>query len=441
MNDYVLVAVPEQGAELVLGMRWHTILGSQLAVRARKKAREVRASHYAHAGDRSEAVGTVRFARPDRRARGVVRYCAALVFAAGHARGRVALCCPLPDGRVWLVAVHDGKVLTQSDRVFDSLADAHQALHTLVERHGEMLTVHGAGLDDQAEPFELSQLIPELKSTLALRASGFTVPGVPRPVWVATAGVVLAFGGRAAWDHLRSGAPLPAAPAITPAGLEQAWRDHLAGFASRMPVHDQAALQALSVALRQMPASVGGWGLRGAVCEPLQAGGWLCQASYMRDSRIATNASFLAKRPAAWQESWQPLEGVTASFEVDAPHHTLDLATLAPLAQQDEQVVSALQQALPAFVRIALAPPSEVRIPAPLDQAGIALQAPAGTPEIRERAIALEGPMRSLALLPAAMHGHVAWKRVELRRDDTASAGLNQSRLMAIAQGVLYAKK
>lgn len=441
MRDYAVVAVPEQGAELVLGMTWHTILGSQLAVRARKKAREVKASHYAQAGERSEAVGTVRFKRHDVAPRGVIRYCAALAFAAGHARGWAALCVPLPDGRAWLVAVHDGKVLTQSDRLYDALGEAHGVLQELVARHGDSLAVYGVAPDHAAEPFDLAQLVPELKAALALRPSGFSLPSVPRPVWVAVVGGALAFGARGAWDLYRTRSTQPEVRVAGPEAAAQAWTASLASLAARTRVHEHASLLGVLDALQGLPHNLGGWGLRSARCEPQVASGWRCSASYLRDSRLATNASFIAARPAHWSENWRPLDAVVASFELEGLARPLDIGALPRLAEQDEYTLTELQQILPAFTGMSLGEVSSLRADVPVDASGMSMKPAADMPVVGERTIGLEGPLRSLALLPPSLSGHVAWRRIELRLDDDAQAGLNRSRLMASAQGVLYAKR
>ena len=441
MSDYVVLAVPEQGVELVLGMKWHTILGSQLAVRARKKAKEVKASHYAQAGERSEAVGTVRFKRHDVAPRGVVRYCAALAFAAGHARGWAALCIPLPDGRAWLVAVHDGKVLTNSDRVYGSPVEAHAILQELVARYGDALAVYGSAPGHAAEPFDLVLLIPELKASCALRPSGFSLPSVPRPVWVAIVGCALAFGARGVWDFYRTRTAHPEARMAGPEAAAAAWKASLAALAARTRVHDHTGLVAVLTALGGLPSNLGGWGLRSARCEPLLPSGWRCSVNYLRDSRLATNASFVAARPASWMENWRPLDAVIASFDAAGVALSLDIEALQSVADQDERTLSELQKILPAFTSLSVGDVSTVRSDVPLDELGRAIRPVADIPTIGERAINLDGPLRSLALLPQSLSGHVAWRRIELRLDDTAQTGLNRSRLMASAQGVLYAKK
>ena len=437
-SDYAVVALPGHAAELVLGLRWHTILGSELTVRARKKAREHRATHYAHGGERAEAVGVLRFPRGDRPARGMTRYCAALAFAHGHARGLHACCVDLPDGRTWLVAAHQGKVLTQTDRVYATPADAHSALQTLMDRHGAALTVHGQVPASPAEPFDLTLLGAQLSAAISLKPVGWAVP---KPVIVALAACALTIGGRAGWDLVRSwrsGAePMPSTTSsVSP---EAAWRDALTRLASRTRVHTDDGVSAVLAAVADLPMDIGGWQLRGAQCQPHADAGWQCGAQYQRQRRNATNATFLAARPSGWTESWHPLDGVTASFVLSDGAEPLAIDRLQPLSTHDTGTFSHLQTVLPAFAAIAIGEPAPLRIEPPVDGFGVPMPALPGMPTVHERSLTLDGPLRSLALVPASLSGQVAWRLLDARLHETAEPALNRSRWMASLQGTLYA--
>jgi hypothetical protein len=437
-TDYAVVALPGHAAELVLGLRWHTILGSELTVRARKKAREHRATHYAHGGERAEAVGVLRFPRGDRPARGMTRHCAALAFAQGHARGLHACCVDLPDGRAWLVAAHQGKVLTQTDRVYATPADAHSALQALKDRHGAALTVHGQVPASPAEPFDLTLLGAQLSAANALRSVGWAVP---KPVVVALAACLLTAGGRAGWDFARSwrsgpdAAPAPASR-VSP---EAAWREALARLAAQTRVHTDDGVSAVLAAIVGLPMDIGGWQLRGAQCQPQAFAGWQCGAHYQRQRRSATNATFLASRPSGWTERWHPLDGVTASFVLSDGAEPLAIDRLLPLSAHDAGTFSQLQSVLPAFASIAVGEPAPLRIEPPVDGFGVPMPALPGLPSVHERSLSLDGPLRSLALVPASLSGQVAWRLLDARLHEAAEPALNRSRWMASLQGTLYA--
>lgn len=437
-SDYAVVALPGHAAELVLGLRWHTILGSELSVRARKKAREHRATHYAHGGERAEAVGVLRFPRGDRPARGMTRYCAALAFAQGHARGLHACCVDLPDGRTWLVAAHQGKVLTQTDRVHATPADAHAALQALMDRHGAALTVHGQVPASSAEPFDLTLLGAQLSAANSMRSVGWAVP---KPIVLALAACALTVGARAGWDLIRSWRSGPeqmpsAALRVSP---EAAWREALARLASQTRVHTDEGVSAVLAAVVGLPMDIGGWQLRGAQCQPQADAGWQCGAHYQRQRRSATNATFLAARPSGWSERWHPLDGVTASFVLSDGGQPLAIDRLQPLATHDAGTFSHLQSVLPAFASIAIGEPAPLRIEPPVDGFGVPMPALPGMPSVHERSLSLDGPLRSLALVPASLSGQVAWRLLDARLHETAEPALNRSRWMASLQGTLYA--
>ncbi|OVZ54354.1 hypothetical protein CDO44_26805 [Pigmentiphaga sp. NML080357] len=434
MNDYVLLRFDDDERVLVLGMRWHTILGSRLDQRARQKARQARASHYAHA-ENSEAVGVVRLNRADRGQAGRF-YSGALAFAAEHRQGVVALRAALPDGRAWVVAAQAGKVLTQSDRVYDTAADAQAALDELAERHGDDLTVLAAAdIDGDAMPF--AAMMGESSAQCLLKPCGWSLPSVPRPLAVAVLGCAAAFFLRAAWDWYRSGGnqALPAPPVDTDA----AWSHVLGEFRNRVRVDAEEDWNALLSQLADLPAEVGGWRLASAQCKRVSQAGWSCLAKYDRVHRLATNASFLAARPRGWSETWQPMDAVVARFAVARDGHPLDMSRLKTSVEHENETITSLQRILPLLSAATLGEPSPVRLEAPRDEHGLAIPPPASMPVILERPLTLEGPLRSMFLLPGTLASQVEWRSVFLTVDPAAEPSLNRSRLMAGISGVLYA--
>ncbi|VCU69076.1 hypothetical protein PIGHUM_01136 [Pigmentiphaga humi] len=432
MADYLLHRVDGDERMLILGMRWHTILGSRLDRRARKTARQMRATHYAHDG-RSEAVGVVRLGRADRRGARLL-YSGALAFAAGHRHGVAALRARLPDGRIWVVAVQSGKVLTHSDRLYVSEQDAEQALADLVERYGDGLDVYGP---QDGETGDLSALLPADAQACGLRECGWALPALPKPLAVAALGCALALGGRAAWDGYRS-RQVAAVPA-EPVDAASAWRQSLDRALRNVRVHGSADRARLLAGLAELPAGIGGWRLASASCKRAAAQDWSCAARYDRQARQATNASFLEARPAGWQETWQPMDAVVAHFSLDAGGGPLDPAALRDRTWQDGHALSAVQRILPLLSGAAVGEFAPLRIQAPHDEQGRELERPAGMPALFERALRLEGPLRSLLAVPEELDGQIEWRQVSLTIDDGAAPSLNRSRIMAGISGVLYA--
>jgi len=435
MNDYVLLRFDGDDRVLVLGMRWHTILGSRLDQRARQKARQAKASHYAHAAG-SEAVGVVRLNRADRGLAGHL-HSAALAFASDHRQGVVALRAALPDGRVWVVAAQAGKVLTHSDRVHDTAAEALAALDDLAQLHGEDLIVIDADDGDPAGA-TLPGLLGEASASYRLQPCGWSMPAIPRPLAVAVLGGAAAFLLRGGWDWYRHRSGLPAvAPA--PVDAEAAWARRLDAFRRGVRLHAERDGLSVLNALADLPAEVGGWRLAAAQCKRGTGPGWACQARYGRFHRLATNASFLAARPAGWRETWQPLDAVVAHFPAAGDGRALDPARLISRAEHDDKTVTALQQVLPLMSAITLGDVAPARLEPPRDEHGIVIPPPPSMPAIVERPLALEGPLRSLFLVPGLLADQVEWRAVSLTVETAAEPSLNRSRLMAGLSGVLYA--
>ena len=436
MNDYVLLRFDGDERVLVLGMRWHTILGSRLDQRARQKARQVKASHHAHEPG-SEAVGVIRLNRADRGLADQL-HSGALAFASDHRQGVVALRAELPDGRIWVVAAQGGKVLTHSDRVHDSAAGAQAVLDGLMAHHGDELVILDAAAGDAGEA-ALPALLGDASTTYRLLPCGWSWPAIPRPLVVAAVGCAAAFLLRSGWDWYRhlDGPKAPAPASIDP---EAAWAQVYEALRQRIRLHAENDGLAVLDALADLPAELGGWGLSSAQCSRGMAQGWACRARYDRVHRLATNASFLAARPSGWSEAWQPMDAVVARFAVADDGRVLEPSRLKSRAEHDGQTVTALQQVLPLMSGATLGEMVPVRLEPPRDEYGTAISAPPSMPAVSERPVALGGPLRSMFLVPGLLANQVEWRAVSLTVDAAAELSLNRSRLMAGMSGVLYAR-
>jgi len=436
MTDYVLLRFDGDERVLVLGMRWHTILGSRLDQRARQKALEVKASHHAHAPG-SEAVGVVRLNRADRGLADQL-HSGALAFASDHRQGVVALRAELPDGRIWVVAAQGGKVLTHSDRVHDSAADAQAALDGLMAHHGDELVILEAAAGDSGEAV-LPALLGDVATPYRLQPCGWSMPAIPRPLVVAAVGCAAAFLLRSGWDWYRhlDGARAPAPASIDP---EAAWAQVYEALRQRIRLHAENDGLAVLDALAELPAELGGWGLSSAQCSRGMEREWTCRARYDRVQRLATNASFLAARPSGWSEAWQPMDAVVARFAVADGGQALEPSRLRSRAEHDGKTITALQQVLPLMSGAMLGETVPVRLEPPRDEYGAVISAPPSMPAVSERPLALEGPLRSMFLVPGLLANQVEWRAVSLTVDAAAELSLNRSRLMAGMSGVLYAR-
>ena len=103
----------------------------------------------------------------------------------------------------------------------------------------------------------------------------------------------------------------------------------------------------------------------------------------------------------------------------------------------DGVVASALQRARPAFNQITLGPAVPAPVAVPRDAQGRAIAPPPDGSLPRQRALTLQGPLRSFALL-ADSPFVVAWSSVVLRLTAGRTPGTAISALTAELQGTLY---
>ncbi|MEK7945568.1 hypothetical protein WKR98_12490 [Pigmentiphaga sp. YJ18] len=341
-------------------------------------------------------------------------------------------------GGIWVVAAQGGKVLTHSDRVYDSAADAQVALDGLTAHHGDELVILDAAAGHSGEA-ALPALLGDVATAYRLQPCGWSMPTIPRPLVVAALGCAAAFLLRSGWDWYRhlDGARAPAPVSIDP---EAAWAQVYETLRQRIRLHAENDGLAVLDALAELPAELGGWGLSSAQCTRGTEPGWACRARYDRVHRLATNASFLAARPSGWSETWQPLDTVVARFAVAGGGQALEPSRLRSRSEHDDKTITALQQVLPLMSGATLGETVPVRLEPPRDEYGVALAAPPSMPAISERPLALEGPLRSMFLIPGLLANQIEWRAVSLNVDAAAELSLNRSRLMAGMSGVLYAR-
>ena len=202
----------------------------------------------------------------------------------------------LPDGRHWLVAALGGTVLSQTDRVFDSLDDAqHERRALLVLRPG--LQEHAAeqvwaALLQAAEPGARLTALPsrwaELPLALRLFLACIILAAAAPPLWNSSVGSLF-----------RQQAAKP-----EPAAIRDPLVDAYQAMLSSTAAHASTELVRLLAGVGRLPVQVRGWALRRAQCDA-GAQQWICSAVYARAHPRATNHSLYALLPPGWQVSVQ----------------------------------------------------------------------------------------------------------------------------------------
>lgn len=441
---------------IVLGMQWHTILGGDLAAQARRRARRAGATHWVHAGGRAESVGTIRLARRTLAAGrlGIAReaHSGAQLFARRNPSGIHATAWRLEDGRCWLALVRDGQVLGNGDTVFETAAQAGLALQAAQARFGSALQcTHEAAALLSHDPAPGSQAEAETPDLSALASSATAASALQR-VPLGGRGLLLPVAGfcgvlamAAWWRTTQTWTPpvLPAADSPSVAELEaegvRQWQRAVDAFLRGASVPSHQSLEALWLAIGELPVQPAGWLLEDAQCDAASGSGWHCAARYSRLNRLADNEGFMAIVPGAWQVNWTSLDEVTASFRLAAPEHGLDPMALASTSRlRFLPDADALQRIRAAFGRVDVGPAQPVAIAVPRDAAGRQLPRPPDIALPQQRLIELQGPLRSLALIGPALTARIAWTRLSLRIDPAAAVSLRSSVLLATLSGVSY---
>lgn len=441
---------------IVLGMQWHTILGGDLAAQARRRARRAGATHWVHAGGRAESVGTIRLARRILAAGrlGIAReaHSGAQLFARRNPSGIHAAAWRLEGGRCWLALVRDGQVLGNGDTVFETPAQAGLALQAAQARFGSALQcTHEAAALLSPDPAPGSQAAAETPDLSVLASSATAasalqrVPLGGRWLLLPAAGLCGVLAMAAWWRATQTWTPpvLPAADSPSVAELEaegvRQWQRAIDAFLQGAKVPGQQSLDALWLAIGELPVQPAGWLLEGAQCDAASGSGWHCAVRYKRLNRLAGNEGFMAIVPGAWQMNWTSLDEVTARFRLAAPAHGLDSVTLASTPRlRFFPDADALQRIRAAFGRVDVGPAQPVPIAIPRDAAGKELPRPPDIALPQQRTIELQGPLRSLVLIGPSLTARIAWTRLSLRIDPAAAVSLRSSVLLATLSGVSY---
>lgn len=421
-GQLLLIEADDSRRSLAFGLSWFALVGSHIPALARARARRLRATHYVVGGLGAVAGGCARLPPPARR-RPV--HAAAQAFAHHHPDGTVACVAPLPDGRWWLAAAQDGAVLARADRLYDDAARADAAVRDLAAQYPSLRRLDGAQV--------LAVVMASADAATLMRPVGSRWARLPWPVRAFIGVLAVALAAPPAWRAWQR--PTRAVAPELAVTAEEAWQEAAARFRQRQPVHRLDELGRAIASLYRLPLNVRGWVLREARCQPGPRA-WSCTAQYARSRGDATNDAFSRVLPAGWRLQFRPLEGADLSWTAPGDGVSLADATPPGAAHIEGVVASALQRAQPAFTRISLGPAAAVPIPAPRDAQGRAF-APVPGPPLRQRALVLQGPLRSFALL--ADSSFVAtWSSLVLRLAAGRAPDMAVSTLTAELHGTLY---
>lgn len=417
--------IGRDGVSLVFGMEWFPLLGSRPESQARSLARRRRARQMVISSGGAASVGLLRGRL--RKAR-VQRYCsAAALFAHMHPQGAVAAVVPLPGGKQWLVAAHDGAVMTRGDHLYDASAPMHDTLALLKEAHPGLVLLEGPAANESLLD-SLFKAAPENGRPLQkMGPMGLSTPAFC--VLFAAGAAVITLAGRAVL--FGADGPEPE-PVVDPTA---AWKSAIAESAQFHAVHGVAGLQSVLESLHDLPVATADWHLAETDCSP-QGMSWNCRARYRRGDNADNHGFILAARP-DWTLSFNPMEGALAAWSVPMQALPLNEVLLRQARQNEARLFSALQSMLPAFAELRLEAPQPLATRAPRDAQQRLIARPPGVKAYQRRSVRVQAPLRSLSLLlPEA--AHMSWERIVLQVVPVDQPSLRSSGLRVSLSGVLY---
>lgn len=411
---------------LVFGMEWFPLLGDHVEAQARTLARQRGATHRVVCSGAAAAVGLWRgrFRRAGKR-----QHCsAAAAFAGLHPSGTVAAIVPLPAEQYWLVAVHEGAVMTRTDQLYVESSSLEDAILMLRSAHPGLI-LH----DETSMPSELMERLLDMAKSKGelVRTARFARMS---PLALLAVSLLLAGGLATALGLGPLSRPAPDAGA-SPADAVSAWTHAIALSAAQHTVHGVAGLRALLDTVHATPIGVAGWLLQEVQCRP-RADRWLCRARYRREGD-GDNLGFIAAAPSDWTVTFDPLNGLEASWSVTMPAQPLNTVVVRRATKNEFSLHSALQAMLPAFSTIRLDPPQPLPVLVPVDEQQRPIARPAGMSSFQRRVLRIEAPLRSLSLLmPEAVH--MSWDRVQFLVSEIDQPSLRNSSVRVSLTGVLY---
>lgn len=231
--------------------------------------------------------------------RGVTVYAGAQLVLRCTTEPNVAYVAEIPDtGRYLAVCIHQRRPRKGFDRVGLAAQEVRELLDRFAEVCGHQpMAVYGDAHLEDLQHLPLRALLQAADPSAAMRR----VQLLLRPLHaaaVAVCVVAVAVGAYVYRDwQLRQQAQQAA---MSLPSADDCYAQALAALAAQ-PVMPAAALGGFVDWARALPSYVGGWRIKGADCQVAGAQSLSCELKLERGFAQATNASFLAAAPTAWQ--------------------------------------------------------------------------------------------------------------------------------------------
>ncbi|HEU0230571.1 MAG TPA: hypothetical protein VFR20_08360 [Burkholderiaceae bacterium] len=429
MAPYLIL--PSSDSALVFGMEWLPLIGRRLESAAYRTARQYKASHLVFSNTGATAVGLADLPTGMPRAGGALRS-AAQCLACLFSSGTVALMLEVESGRFWVAAVHDGAVVTGTDRLYPGEDVARAAMEDLKQAYPR-LAVLGAPGSPPAPSLRALDSADGTRTRLVRARSG----GGIRRTLICSSLAMLMVAPLIIWGVRPRNVAL--APTALPAAHQSPatiWRRAVDSARQGHVVHGYAGTRLVLDSFYELPGSMAGWSLTQAACSP-EGSGWRCDAMYRRRANGAGSDVFLDAAPSAWRVSFAGLDQARVSWPLSGTAVALVRHDPHSVRHDDRHLLSQLQALSPAFTRLELGQPVALRITPPRDRGGRVPPRPPGMPRYVTRSVRIMGPLRSAGMLAPLMPS-IEWSRVTLASSDVRAPSLTASRFVISFEGVLH---
>lgn len=417
------------GHMLAFGLVWQPIIAGHSEQLAKRLARQSKASHYVAAGRNAASVGMANFAKKGRRR--TAYYSAAQLFALHHANGTFAAIYPINKQSVWLVAAHEGAVITRTDRLCRSHEVADSILDDLKKAYPQLRVLATPESNDWFTPL-LADGSDRLRSCRLMPVQRFAA--------YSNRVVLAGFMGFAAiviWKFLPELTPRP--QPITENVAEQhaiLWQQAVQNTASRVHLHTVHSSHLVLQHLYRLPVQLAGWVLNRVECQ-YQHPRWRCTALLKRSDLRATNAGLFEVVPKQWSLRFSSIDQLQATWDFVVPVVSLDQTRIPTGTDIQKNLFSYLQGLQPAFNEITFGEAIALPVPPPLDSEGLPISPPADLLTYRSRSLSVRGPLRSMSILLPHLQA-IAWRQLVLSVGEPSSVNLLSSQLTLALNGAIY---
>ena len=399
MLNSIILDVNGESSLVFGGVAWKPLIGSNLAAQSEKLAATKKATHFVAAGEHSVAVGTIKLPATKAAEKGRAFYSAAAVFAQAHQSGVLITQQSMQDGRVWIVAAHEGVVISDTD-VLLSITEAHELIEDIKRRYEKAVVISGE--------FDTLQYL-NAKSELAPVRNTFQKIPKSLKLVVGLMALIIAVDTSLSEYKKYKAKQARALEDSQYFDAKSEWANALDQWSKTVVTDGQPGLLRLYSELGQVRMKIQGWNLAEASCARSLAG-WDCTTRY--DAGIgATNLGFVQNMPKACSASWDGLTVAICKWSVQAERQNIKLQNIQSTQRFSLDYISSLQNVLPALRKVDLSTPAPVSIPEPQvvinrghgneiamvpypadDNQGIEL------PSLQT--FVFEGPLRTLSVLP-----------------------------------------